>query len=47
MAKCKINASISYSKDTVKQLMLNLETVANLKVNTGIFVEVFFHRNKS
>lgn len=47
MAKCEINASISYSKDMVKQPVLNLERAANLKVNTVSFMEVFFIETKA
>lgn len=42
MVKYEINALISYSKDTVKQPILNLERVANLTVNMSIFMEMFF-----
>lgn len=42
MVKYEINALISYSKDTLKQPILNLERVANLKANMSIFMEMFF-----
>lgn len=41
MAKCKIKALISYSKDTVKQPLLSLQRVAGLKVSKSVFMEMF------
>lgn len=41
VAKCKIKALISYSKDTVKQPLLSLQRVAGLKVSKSVFVEMF------
>lgn len=46
MAKCEMNALISYSEDTVKQPVLNLERVANLKVNMSVFMKVFFRETR-